>query len=315
MIIDAILLIIGFLILIKSSSIFVDGASSIASHLKMSKIMVGLTIVAFGTSAPEIAIGFQSMIDSAGDIVVGNVIGSNILNILLVLGITSCVGTIHIKKNTIKKEMPLLIIISILFSVLCLDNFFNQHADNILSRADGVVILIFYSVFLFYIFSTLKKNKNKEFEEPAFSLLISIIYIVLGLLLIIFASDLVVNKAILIASNIGVSERIISLTVLAMGTSLPELVTGITALKKKETDLVIGNIIGSNILNICLVIGLPVAIFGSISLANFTIFDFIFLNISSILVYHYGSINNNIIKKEGKVFLCLLGVYLLTLII
>ena len=266
-----------FLLLIKGADIFVDGASSTAQNFKVSKVLIGLTIVAFGTSAPELAISIQALGNGSGDMVLGNVIGSNITNSLLILGVAVIIRKLVVKKNTIKKELPLHMLITGVLAVLFLDKELNNATTNMISRGDALAILLIFTVFLYYLISISRDKIDEESEPAKYGLSKSIIFVVLGLAGIIFGSNLVVDNATIIAKNLGVSERIISLTIIAFGTSLPELVTAIVSVLKKEQDILVGNIIGSNIFNICIVLGLPVTIFGNVQVVDFGLVDFIVL--------------------------------------
>lgn len=235
MIIQIILLIIGFILLIKGADIFVDGASSTAQNFKVSKMLIGLTIVAFGTSAPELAVSLKALSIGSNDMVLGNVIGSNITNGLLILGVAAIIRNITVKQNTVKKELPLHLLISATLVVLFLDKELTGLQPNMISRSDALAILLFFTVFLYYIISISRNKIDEESEKGQYGMLKSLIFIALGLAGIIFGSDLVVNSATTIAKNLGVSERIISLTIIAFGTSLPELVTSIVSSLKKRT--------------------------------------------------------------------------------
>lgn len=261
MILNILLLILGFIFLIKGADIFVDGSSSTAQNFKVPKMLIGLTIVAFGTSAPEFAVSMSALAHHNSDMVLGNVIGSCILNILLILGVAALIKPIKLKDSTIKKELPLTILISALLVVLMLDVSLADYPINRITRLDSIVILLFFTVFIYYLVTLAKSKKDKEDEKAPFGLGKSIIFIILGLACIIMGSDLVVNNASSIAKTLGLSERVISLTIVAFGTSLPELVTTIVSSKKGEQDLLVGNIIGSNIFNICVVLGLPILIY------------------------------------------------------
>ena len=204
MILQILILIIGFILLIKGADVFVDGASCTARHLRISKKFIGLTIVAFGTSAPEFAVSLKSMMVGSGDIVLGNVIGSNILNILLILGIGASIYPITIKDNTVKKEIPLCLISSVLLLVLFLDGLFNGSSYDTLSRGDALAILLVFSIFLYYIFSIARNKTDSKVKEDEikYGVLKSIILIIIGLAGIIFGSDMVVNSATKIAEYI-----------------------------------------------------------------------------------------------------------------
>ena len=298
------LLIVGFVLLIKGADFFVDGASSVALNFKVPKILIGLTIIAFGTSAPELAVSIQAISSGSTDMVLGNVIGSNILNVLLILGVAAIIRPLRIKNNTIRKEIPITVLISTLLVVLFLDIQLKSGTINQITRSDGIAILLFFAIFLYYLINTAiaerKKTKGKEVaEKPRWKLFPSLIIVALGLAGIIFGSDFVVNSASDIATKLGMSERLISLTVIAFGTSLPELVTTIVSAKKGETDLLLGNILGSNIFNICVVLGIPVALFGAVTPSSFQILDLIVLIFSTILLFIFSATKHKITRAEG----------------
>mgnify|MGYP004454896773 FL=1 len=309
MILDIILLVVGFIVLIKGADIFVDGASSIAGNFKISKMLIGLTIVAFGTSAPEFAVSVKSLISGNGDIVLGNVIGSNILNILLILGISSLFHFLNVKNNTVKKELPITLLITTLFAVLLSDHLFDSNITNAFTRSDGIVLLLFFLVFIYYLISMARNKIDDDQNEKYMSMSKSIVYTILGLVCIIVGSNFVVDSASSLAAIIGISEKMISLTVIAFGTSLPELVTSVTATKKGEYDIAIGNVVGSNIFNIGMVIGLPIAIFGGISDITFNYIDLIVMLLSALLLFIFSFKDKRISKKEGIAFLILFVIY------
>ena len=309
MILDIILLVVGFIVLIKGADIFVDGASSIAGNFKISKMLIGLTIVAFGTSAPEFAVSVKSLISGNGDIVLGNVIGSNILNILLILGISSLFHFLNVKNNTVKKELPITLLITTLFAVLLSDHLFDSNITNAFTRSDGIVLLLFFLVFIYYLISMARNKIDDDQNEKYIPMSKSIVYTILGLVCIIAGSNFVVDSASSLAAIIGISEKMISLTVIAFGTSLPELVTSVTATKKGEYDIAIGNVVGSNIFNIGMVIGLPVTIFGGISDITFNYIDLIVMLLSALLLFIFSFKDKRISKKEGIAFLILFVIY------
>ena len=309
MILDIVLLVVGFIILIKGADIFVDGASSIAGNFKISKMLIGLTIVAFGTSAPEFAVSVKSLISGNGDIVLGNVIGSNILNILLILGISSLFHFLNVKNNTVKKELPITLLITTLFAVLLSDHLFDSNITNAFTRSDGIVLLLFFLVFIYYLISMARNKIDDDQNEKYMPIVKSIIYTIIGLVCIIVGSNFVVDSASSLAAIIGISEKMISLTVIAFGTSLPELVTSVTATKKGEYDIAIGNVVGSNIFNIGMVIGLPIAIFGGISDITFNYIDLIVMLLSALLLFIFSFKDKRISKKEGIAFLILFVIY------
>ena len=305
------LLAVGFIFLIKGADWLVDGSSSVASNFKVSKLLIGLTIVAFGTGAPELAVSFSSLISGNTDILLGNVIGSNIINVLLLIGIAAVIHPIRVKKDTVSKELPLLLLISTALIVLVLDTTLTEAMANVFSRSDAIVCLLLFGIFLYYLISLARKNKKeaKKIEKPKYKLGKSFLLILVGLAGVVAGSQLVVNSASFIATAMGISERIISLSIVALGTSLPELVTTITAAKKGESDLLVGNIVGSNIFNICIVLSLPVAISGAITPENFKILDLAMLIGSTLLICVLARRDHKITRLEGVLMLTIFTIY------
>ena len=303
MLLNSIMLIAGFIILIKGADLFVDGASGIAGNFKVSKMLIGLTIVAFGTSAPEFAVSVKSLLAGSGDIVLGNVIGSNILNILLILGTSALFHALNVKNNTVKKELPIMLMITLAFAILLSDTIFTGVANNSFSRGDGLILILFFSVFMYYLISMSRRKTEEETNENYPSMKKSILITVIGLIGIVLGSNFVVDGASGVAKIIGISERMISLTIVALGTSLPELVTSITATRKGEYDIAIGNVVGSNIFNIGVVIGIPVALFGGINEINFSYIDIAVMIFTTVLLFIFSFIDKKISKKEGIIFL------------
>ena len=306
-----VLLIVGFVNLIKGADWLIDGASSTASHFKVSKLLIGLTIIAFGTGAPELAVSISSLLSGTTDMLLGNVIGSNILNILLLIGIAAVIKPIRVKKDTVSKELPLLLLISTILIVLFLDTLLMNADANTISRADGIICLLCFSIFLFYIISMARKNRKakKEVEKPKFKLGISLLLVVIGLAGVVGGAELVVTSASTIASAMGVSDRIIALTIVAFGTSLPELITTIKAAKRGENELLIGNIIGSNIFNICIVLGLPVTLFGTVTPKSFELIDIVMLVGSAAILLLVSRSGRKITRGEGALMLTTFALY------
>lgn len=304
-----ILLIVGFILLIKGADIFVDGASSLAENFKVPKMVIALTIVAFGTSAPELAVSVQAVLKGSSEMVIGNVVGSNILNILLILGVSSLFSPMGVKDNTVHKEIPLTILFSSLLMVVCFDNMFDKSITNVISRTDGLVIILFFLIFLYYLWSIMKSGKKEEITKPKYNKLLSFVLLALGLTGIVFGSDFVVDNASAIAKILGVSDKMISLTIVALGTSLPELVTSVQAARKGENDIAIGNIIGSNIFNIGVVIGLPAFFINSVKVGGFNYIDMIAMIFSAVLLYFLTRKQNKIDRKDGIVMLILFVAY------
>lgn len=310
MFLQIILLIVGFVILIKGADVFVDGAASLAQNFKLSKMLIGLTIVAFGTSAPEFAVSVKSIISNNADMVLGNVIGSNILNILLIIGICALIKPVIVKNNTIKKEIPIVILMSTLLFFLMKDNLFDSNISNIVTRNDGFVILLFFTVFVYYLISIVRNKKDEDADSLAkFNIPKSIIFTILGIVAIIVGSNLVVDSASTIATILGVSQKMIALTIVAFGTSLPELVTSIVSIKKDEQEIMVGNIVGSNIFNIGIVLGLPVALFGGIDAVGFNNIDLIMLLVSAVLLFMLSFKKHKIGKVGGILMLVLFIIY------
>lgn len=246
------LLIVGFVLLMKGADIFVDGSSALADRMGIPQIVIGLTIVAFGTSAPEAAISITAGIKGSADLAVSNVVGSNIMNVLLILGLASAISPLAIQKNTLRCEIPFTALITLLLLGLGV-------WDYSIGRWDGVLFLLIMAAFMVYLLMMSKKKNTPDEpdEKPAAKMPVwkIIIFIILGGAAIIFGSQLTVNSATAIATHFGMSERLIGLTIVAFGTSLPELITSVTAAIKHKADIAIGNIVGSNIFNILFVLG------------------------------------------------------------
>ena len=311
-------LLIGFALLIKGADIFVDGASSIAKKFNVSPMLIGLTIVAMGTSAPEAAVSVSSSLAGQNDMSIANVLGSNFFNILIVLGVSSIIAKLPVEKETIKKDTPFLIFISVLLLVLSLN--FN------LSRLDGAIFLVLFVLFLI---NMIKSNINsKDIESSSGETAIAIeatdtksinmpktlILCLIGIVGIVFGGDLVVDSATNIAKSFGMSANLVGLTIVAMGTSLPEFVTSVIAVKKGETEIAIGNVIGSNIFNILLVLGLA-ALIHPMAVSMVAIIDIIFMTAVTILLYIFIKKNNSLTKIHGIIFVIIYFIYLIYTII
>lgn len=304
-----ILLVVGFVILIKGADWFVDGASAVAGNFKISKMLIGLTIVAFGTSAPEFAVSIKSLLSGSGDIVLGNVVGSNIFNILLILGISACVHTLTVKNNTVKKELPITLLMSTLLFALLSDNLFDSNLTNMFTRGDGFVLLLVFLVFIYYLISLMRNKTEDETDEELMKLPKAILLTVVGITGIVLGSNYVVDSASYIAEMLGVSQRMIGLTIIAMGTSLPELVTSVIATKKGEYDIAIGNVVGSNIFNMGIVIGLPVLLFGTIPNITYNIVDLMVMLASAALLFVFSYNDYKIKRDEGIIFVIMFVLY------
>lgn len=249
---EYLLLILGFALLIKGADVFVDGSSSVARLLKIPQFIIGLTVVSFGTSAPEAAVSISAGFAGNNEICLGNVIGSNIFNLLVVVGVCAVISGMSVERSIKIFDLPFSIIITALTLLLCL--------DNRLSRIDGAIML---AVFAFYLFKTIRTavkshGVEEEKKEKTMSPIKSILFIVIGLAAVVFGGDLVVDNSVIIAEKLGMSEMLISLTIIAMGTSLPELVTSVVAAAKGANGLAIGNVVGSNIFNLLFVLAASV---------------------------------------------------------
>lgn len=308
---DYILLIIGFVLLIKGADFFVDGSSSVAKILKVPTIIIGLTVVAFGTSMPEFSVSVTAALRGSNDLAVSNVLGSNIFNLLVVLGCCALVKPVAAKWSLLKKEFPFSILITIILLLVDSDFSIMKILDGnqgfVLGRWAGLLFLI---LFVLYIYATVKsalrsRAEAKDMEEEEYktmSPLKSGIYIVIGLIGIVWGGNLVVDSASNIALTFGWSQTFIGLTIVALGTSLPELVTSVVAARKGENDLAVGNVVGSNIFNILLILGVS-SFITPITLDVTAVYDTIILIIASIVVYVSAISKREIQRKEGILFL------------
>ena len=248
LILAIVLLVVGFVMLIKGADWFVDGAAGIAARFGIPQLVIGLTIVAMGTSAPEAAVSITAARAGNAGITIGNVIGSNILNVLLILGVTAAITAVAVQKSTVKTEMPFMHIITIVLAVL-------GFSGGQIVLWEGILLWGFFLVYLGYLFNMAKKGNAEEEAGEMLPLWKQLLMLVIGIGCIVFGSDLTVDNATIIAETLGMDDRLIGLTIVAFGTSLPELVTSVTAAKKGNADIAIGNIVGSNIFNILFVVG------------------------------------------------------------
>lgn len=290
-IIPVLYLIVGFVLLVKGADFFVEGASSIAKRMHIPTIVIGLTIVAFGTSAPELAVSLSAAIKGSNDIAIGNVVGSNIFNLLVVIGVSAMISPLTVKRSMIKKDYPLSIFAAVLLGVLCLDSVLFHAKETTLGRMDGVSLLV---CFVFFMYITVreglrgrkdaKKEHEDEVENMSFPIGKSIVLLVVGLAGIVFGGDLSVEGAKEIARAFGLSEALIGLTIVAIGTSLPELGTSIVAAKKGESDIALGNVVGSNLFNIFFILGCSATIL-PMHVSGTYIYDIGLLIIVSVLAF------------------------------
>lgn len=304
------MLIIGLVALVKASDVFVDAASSFATRMRVPKMLVALTIAAFGTCAPELAISFTSIATKNVDMTLANVIGSCIVNILLIVGVATIVKPIEVKEQTVKRELPLLVLVSAAFFFVLNDSIFFGR-NNGLGRWDAVVLLALFGLFMLYIFFAVhvKKVRRGRLPKTKYTTGYSLVYIVLSLITIALAANIAVDNAVAVAGEIGISQKIIAMTVIVIGTSLPELTMTVGAAKKGEFDLAVGNIIGTNIFNICIVLGLPTLIFGGFESGAFGIIDTLVVLLAAVAYYIFGRSNKRLTRKEGIFMVMLFAAY------
>lgn len=315
-----VLLIAGFAALIKGADYFVDGASGIAKFLKIPSILIGLTIVAFGTSSPEAAVSISAAIKGNNGIALGNVLGSNIFNISVILGITALILPLDVHKQTMRKEIPLTLLAGVSLLILSADGVLKEGQSLLLDRADGLILLLFFIVFLYYIIEAALNSKDTqenylpENDHETTKLGLNILYTIGGLVAILIGGNWVVNSSIEIAINFGVSQTIIGLTIVAVGTSLPELITSVAAARKKNTDIAIGNIVGSNIFNIFFILGVS-AVISPIEIDAHLMLE-LFLNIAmTIVLLIFSRSQNKIVRWEGIAFILLYILYMAYLLL
>lgn len=295
MIISIILLVIGFVMLVKGADWFVDGAAGIAARFGIPQLVIGLTIVAMGTSAPETAVSITAALKGNAGITMGNVLGSNILNVLIILGLTALIRPIAVKNSTVKFEIPFMIGVSVL--ILCLG-----WTDSQVVFWEGLVLWAAFIMYLIYLFRMAKQGADDNEDIPKVSLLRQILGLFVGMGLIIWGSDISVDSASQIARIFGMTERFIGLTIVALGTSLPELVTSVMAARKGNADIAVGNIVGSNIFNILFVIGCTVLITPVAFSENFRV-DGIVAILAAVLLWFFVFINKRLDRREGAVML------------
>lgn len=282
MIAEILFLILGFTILIKGADWLVEGGSALARKYKVSELAIGLTIVAFGTSMPELVVNTFSAYDGHSDIVFGNIIGSNIFNLFAILGIAGLISPLIVQSSTVWKEIPFSLFAAFILFIL-VNPFLTDN--NVLSRVDGIILLVFFCFFLYYVFRQMKNDVSlNEVQKKEFSKFKIWAFIIMGLALLVGGGRLVVVNAVNIASNLGISETVIGLTIVAAGTSLPELATSVVAAYKKNNDIAVGNIIGSNIFNIFFILGVSSLIKPVEYNLKFN-FDIYLLSIGTVLLF------------------------------
>ena len=316
MVLAFVLLIVGFVLLVKGADIFVDGSVGIANFLKIPSIIIGLTIVAFGTSAPEAAVSIIAGINGSNDIAVGNVIGSNMFNLLVVIGVSAVITPIAIQKQIVAKDYPFMLLITAAFAVMSYDVFFGNGQTDVISRNEAVILLMFLGIFLFYLISSAlqmrkenMENASEDDEKPKFGIGISILLTIGGLAGIVIGGQLVVDNAEKIALGFGMSQTLVGLTIVALGTSLPELVTSVVAARKGESDLAVGNVVGSNVFNILFVLPAS-AVISPMNINSQSLTDLLILIGVSVLGYIFCATKKQVGRIEGAVLIAIYAAYL-----
>lgn len=316
---DIFFLILGFVLLILGAGKLVDGASSLAKLFGIPNIVIGLTVVAFGTSAPELVVNLIASFNNSTQMVLGNVMGSNIFNVLVILGICSIIYPLTVKSNTTWLEIPLALLAGVVVLIVSEDMFLDNSSVDIISRTDGIILFCFFLIFHVYSLQVAKSGVSDEqevYDTKSFSKPKSVTYIILGFAGLIAGGEFIVSSAVNIAKQFGISERVIALTIVSIGTSLPELATSVVAAKKKNVDIAIGNIVGSNIINIFFILGISAFINPLVvEEGNYTeIYMNIFTGVLLFLFIFSGK-GMQINKVEGSIFLVLYISYVLFLIL
>lgn len=318
MILSIVLLLVGFLVLIYGADKLVDAASGLALNYGIPNIVIGLTIVAFGTSAPELVVNVFASISGSSEMVMGNVLGSNIFNVLGILGICAVMYPLTVKSSTTWIEIPLAFLAAIMVLILSNDFLLNSGSDNFLSMGDGLVLLMFFIIFIVYNITLSMKpgEKTDSVEISKYTTGQALLWILLGLGGLILGGKLIVENAVALAVNIGLSERVIGLTIVSIGTSMPELATSVAAVRKKKLDIAIGNVVGSNIFNIFFILGISSTILPvTISEPNFI--D-IWMNVLAgllLFVFIFTGKGRSLERWEGILMLGLYVAYLAALIL
>lgn len=307
MIISILFLILGFVLLSRGADMLVDGASAIARKFSIPEIVIGLTIVACGTSAPEAAVSISSVITGSAGVGVGNILGSNIANILLILGVSALISNLYVQRNTVLYEIPFVCFISLLLM-------FMGWQYGIVSHGGAAILCILFSLFILYLFIISQRQKTDNLPAENMSMTKMVLFVIFGIIALTFGAKITVDSAIHIAHALQVSERIIGLTLVAFGTSLPELVTCIAAALKKRSDIVIGNIVGSNIFNILFVLGIT-GLIQPIPFESAFLVDSAIGIVASVLLFIFVFYDRKLNKIKGAVFLFLYVLYLVKLIV
>lgn len=304
-----VIFIVGVIFLIAGAKIMVEGAKDIANHFHISSLAIGLTIVAFTTSIPELLVSLKAMYEGYNNIVIFNLIGSNIINILLILSLVSFIKPLKITSSTIKKELPLTILASVMFTVLALDDIFIPSKTNQITRLDALILIIFFIAYIYYMVKIIKSRSDiKTYESSQYSLGYSIFMTILGFSMIFLGSIFTVDMAYKLTS-FGVSSKILSVSIIAFATSIPELITCFHFMKSNDEDMIIGNILGSNIFNICITLGIPVIIMGTLNINVLSIVDIVNFLIATFILVLFAPIKEKIGKFEGTIMVIIFIIY------
>jgi len=304
-----ILIFVGFFLLVKCADLFVDGCSNVAKTFGIPSLIIGLTIVAFGTSAPEAAVSVTASIKGMNDISLGNVVGSNICNLLLILGVSGLTGKLKAQRKIITRDFVYAIFSSLVLLILSFDFFVNGETEGGLTRTNGLILLCFLGIYLYALIGDAVGSIKSKEEKGAFKFK-DVVMIVVGIAGIILGGQLVVNSATSIANMLNVSQNVIALTIVAIGTSLPELVTSVIATKKGEVDIAIGNVVGSNIFNIFFILGLSSTI-SPITFGFDSFIDIVIMFVASIGTYFLLLKNKRIGNKKGLILLVSYIIYMI----
>lgn len=317
MLTQVLLLIVGLVMVVAGADFLVDGASSIARKAGISEFVIGLTIVAIGTSAPEMVVSFMGAFQGNADISIGNIFGSNIFNTLLILGLSAVLMPIGITKNNLRADIPINIIATVLVLLLGLNGTIFRTGSDTLSRIDGIVLLVLFIAYMVYSFKTGKKDDNPEDEgEKTYGVAVSIILVIAGLASLILGGEQFVNSATALARQAGLSDKFVAITILAGGTSLPELATCVVAAAKKKGQMALGNILGSNVFNLLLILG-GSAIIHDLSFEAINFVDAGVLLVSSLIILTsaYVAKKNKIDRTDGIIMLACEAAYMVWLFI
>lgn len=313
-----ILLVIGFVLLVKGADYFVSGASGLAKKLRVPALLIGLTIVAFGTSAPEAAVSISAALKGNNGIAMGNVLGSNLFNATFILGLSALFYPLAVEKQTVRKEIPMMLLSALALLALGADKFLTgMNTPMTLERGDGIVLLLLFSVFMYYIIEVARNSRESmEIDDVVMKgeSVKLVVYTVGGVIGIILGGNLVVTSATDIAIGFGVSETIIGLTIVAIGTSLPELVTSLVAALKKQADIAVGNIVGSNIFNVLLILGMS-AVISPLKIDPSLIVELVLNVIVTVVLLWFSRSHHRISKAEGGILLSLYLMYTLYLVL